>query len=148
MTLQYAHTFTLRRRSGANTSLAKGNEMISANDRLHYFVKHQLTAHLRQLASEVDRWETPMFTKETPCILIIEIRPPNTRRMDSPNWYPTVKALLDGLVDAGLLSDDNNQVIKEMRFRTGATHQNKGFYDIQLRFQSVTTDKEEGSVNG
>ena len=38
--------------------------------------------------------------------------------MDAPNWYPTVKALIDGLVDSGLLSDDNNHVIKSTTFES------------------------------
>ena len=34
------------------------------------------------------------------------------------HWYPTVKALIDGLVDGGLLSDDNNHVIKSTTFES------------------------------
>ncbi len=29
-------------------------------------------------------------------------------RRDSPNWYPTIKAAIDGLVDAGVLPDDSD----------------------------------------
>ena len=39
--------------------------------------------------------------------------------MDPPNWNPTVKALLDGLTDAGQWTDDNKQVILEVSYRYG-----------------------------
>lgn len=135
MTEKIKQTFQLRRQSGKKITLAKGNEMISANDRLHHIVKHQLTAHLRQKAKEKYTGDTPLFDKDHPCILTIEVHPPTKRKMDSPNWYPTVKALIDGLVDAGLLTDDNNEVIREVRFRTGPIFPQKGMYQLVLLWE-------------
>src|SRR5262245_56987221 len=33
--------------------------------------------------------------------------PPNPRIRDPANWYPSFKAAIDGLVDAGVVPDDN-----------------------------------------
>lgn len=44
---------------------------------------------------------------------------PTRRRMDPPNFYPTVKALIDGLTDAGWWEDDNFSQLLEMSFRYG-----------------------------
>lgn len=33
---------------------------------------------------------------------------PNQRRRDVANWYPTIKAAVDGLVDYGLIADDDD----------------------------------------
>lgn len=41
-----------------------------------------------------------------PVRLVAAFRFPTNHRRDTGNNYPTVKALLDGLVDAGVLSDD------------------------------------------
>ena len=110
-------TFELKRKSG-NKGLKAGNEMISANDRMHHIVKAGITKHLRELGKN----NTPQnvtFSKEYPCNVTITIHPPTKRRMDAPNWYPTIKALIDGLTDGGLWADDNNEVIQSLTFKCG-----------------------------
>ena len=110
-------TFELKRKSG-NKGLKAGNEMISANDRMHHIVKAGITKHLRELGKN----NTPQnvtFSKEYPCNVTITIHPPTKRRMDAPNWYPTIKALIDGLTDGGLWTDDNNEVIQSLTFKGG-----------------------------
>ena len=99
------------------TTLKHGNQMISANDRMHFRVKSQITQFLRKLSAN-DKWEHAIYTRKNPCTITIDVQPPTSRRMDAPNWYPTVKALIDGLVDSGLLSDDNNHVIKSTTFES------------------------------
>lgn len=37
-------------------------------------------------------------------------------RRDSPNWYPTVKAAIDGLVSAGVIADDSDAHIHWTHF--------------------------------
>ena len=54
-----------------------------------------------------------------PCQVIITISSSSKRRKDGPNLYPTAKPLIDGLVDAGLLVDDNDDVIREYTFIPG-----------------------------
>lgn len=108
------------------TTLKHGNQMISANDRMHFRVKSQLTQFLRRLSAN-RTWSRPVYTRKNPCTITIDVRPPTSRRMDAPNWYPTVKALIDGLVDSGLLSDDNNHVIKSTTFKSTQLSDTKNY---------------------
>ena len=131
--------FNLSRKTRPNT-LRAGNQMISANDRMHHHVKAQITSYLRRQPHElyVNTFDDmPRFNTENPCIVTINVKPPTRRRMDAPNWYPTVKALVDGFVDLGYLSDDNNSIIKETRFKsTDLSH--TGEYILELTFEEVS----------
>ncbi len=114
-------SFSLHRSTKGSKGLSVGNEMINANDRLHFRTKAALTDFLRQKATEtameiLGNLQEPLFTEEHPCCLFVEVCPPSNRRMDTPNWYPTVKALIDGLVDAKVLSDDNDKIIRSTTF--------------------------------
>lgn len=131
--------FTLSRKTtkGKNT-LQHGNQMLSANDRLHYQVKAKITSYLRSLPNK-NRWSTPIYDKDNPCIVRVDVRPPTKRRMDAPNWYPTVKALIDGFVDAGLLADDNNNIITETRFLSTKISGHKN-YELEITFMKVGED--------
>lgn len=129
-------TYELTRSTAKKKALAGGNEMISSNDRLNPHVKADLTAHLRKLSTETARrtYEHPertMFSDTNPCHMYIRIYPPTKRRMDAVNWYPTVKALIDGLTDAGVFEDDNDKVITSYAFRGGPATGNKK-YRIEL----------------
>lgn len=108
------------------TTLKHGNQMISANDRMHFRVKSQLTQFLRRLSAN-RTWSRPVYTRKNPCTITIDVQPPTSRRMDAPNWYPTVKALIDGLVDSGLLLDDNNHVIKSTTFKSTKLSDTKNY---------------------
>ena len=132
--------FELTRKT-TKTTLSYGNQMISANDRLHYQVKAQLTNYLRNLSRSLQTWENPVYCSSRPCIVTIDIQPPTKRRMDAPNWYPTVKALIDGFVDAGLLADDNNNVIKETRFKSTGLSETKNY------ILDITFEPTEGDLN-
>lgn len=51
--------------------------------------------------------------------VLAELRFPTNRRRDPGNWYPTVKACIDGLVDAGILRDDNAEQLVGPDLRLG-----------------------------
>lgn len=128
------YEFELSRKTGKNKSLAKGNQMINSNDRYHFILKSQLTEYLRTLACEKVREQSgtelvlgERYNEDNPCTILITICPPTNRRMDAPNFYPTVKALIDGMTDAGLWSDDNNDVILMTAFKRGETTTNKKY---------------------
>lgn len=121
-----------KKKSVSAKALRYGNEMISSNDRLDPHTKADLTAHLRNLSRETafKEYEHPeriMFSNVNPCHIGIVVCPPSDRRMDAPNWYPTVKALIDGLTDAGIFEDDNNKVIRSMIFIPGPVTSNKKY---------------------
>lgn len=127
-------TFELRRKSG-NKSLRNGNEMINANDRMHYAVQSTITKHLRKLgAAAVKDIHQELFNEDNKCSVIVTVHPPTKHRMDAPNWYPTVKAIIDGFTDAGLWSDDNDNIVKTFTFKSGdITSNNKYKLEIEIR---------------
>lgn len=112
--------------------------MISANDRLFHHVRAAIAQHLRQLSGTEK--PTYKFSPESPCRITVTVNPPTKRAMDSPNWYPTVKALLDGLTDAGQWTDDNDKVIKEVAFRPGELSNIKQCYRLDIRIEPWECD--------
>lgn len=127
--------FDLVRKTGKNISLRRGNQMISANDRMHFQVKRLITQYLRELAcyqcTKMGLAPEQPYSPEHPCVVSITVRPPTARRNDAPNWYPTIKALVDGLTDAGVWTDDNNTVIRAMTFIPGRKT-STGKYRLEL----------------
>lgn len=69
----YTFTFNLKRNS--KHTLKSGNEIISANDRLHFAVKAQLTKHLRTLAESLANARTRQepFSPSNPCAVTITV---------------------------------------------------------------------------
>lgn len=129
-------TYELNRSTKKGRSLDGGNEMMNANDRICPHFRAELTSHLRKLSKEValntyEHLEQKPFSDERPCHMYIIICPPTKRRMDAPNWYPTVKALIDGLTDAGVFEDDNDKVITSYMFTRGPVTDNKK-YKIEI----------------
>lgn len=132
-------SYELNRSSGKKSSLSKGNEMLNQNDRLYHMTKAEIASHLRTIALETDFSEfdeIPTFTPESPCYILVVVHPPTNRRMDSPNWYPTVKPLIDGLTDAGIFSDDNDDVITSVTFIPSGTKTSNKKYKIDLHIRA------------
>lgn len=116
----------------------KQKEMLNANDRLYFRNKAKLTKFLRHLgATEGRKSKTTTYTKNRPCGLTVTIFSPTKRRMDPPNFYPTVKALVDGLTDAGVWTDDNHEVIKYMTFQYGGLSGVQGKYRIEIEVEKI-----------
>jgi Holliday junction resolvase RusA-like endonuclease len=44
---------------------------------------------------------------------------PDNRRRDAGNYYPTIKACIDGIVDAGLIVDDSDKYVDALTIRRG-----------------------------
>ena len=84
---------------------------ITANHRYHWAKKAKLTkairheAHIRAKAMRLNP------TKHAHVRLFY--RPADNRRRDPSNLMPTQKALVDGLVDAGVVPDDTPQFVTE-----------------------------------
>ena len=77
------------------------------------------------------------YSKRRPCGLVVTIYAPTKRRLDPPNFYPTVKALVDGLTDAGIWTDDNSEVIKFMTFKRGGPSEIPGKYRVRLEIKEL-----------
>ena len=129
--------FTLPR----NTKNKAANLVINQNDRFHFHAQAKMVTKLRDLAEfrglklkqDFSDWEP--FSKDKPCRVLISIARPTRRRLDPPNLYPTVKALIDGLTDAGIWTDDNDEVIQSMTFESSGLSGIKGRYIITIKIK-------------
>jgi crossover junction endodeoxyribonuclease RusA len=81
---------------------------LNSNQRLHWRKKMELTKKWRAAgcAAIEAAFEPHHYTSAH---IVVAIRWPDNRRRDPGNWYPTAKALVDGLVDANLLPDDDGE---------------------------------------
>lgn len=83
-------------------------EVMSANDRhAHWAARAEATATLRDRGWFAAR-AAGFPHLEEPQRLVVSVWYPDRRHRDVANLYPTVKALLDGLVDAKVLTDDDD----------------------------------------
>jgi crossover junction endodeoxyribonuclease RusA len=82
-------------------------EFLNANDRLHHQPKAKLTRAWREAAcAAVLAGFHPDFYERAH--ITVTYRLANNRRQEVSNLQPTSKAIVDGLVDATLLRDDND----------------------------------------
>lgn len=85
--------------------------LLSANDRRHWATRSKLTRHWRGVAlvackSAINRGD---LCRMDSAQIDVWFSFPTNQRRDVGNLYPTVKACVDGLVDAGLLPDDDDE---------------------------------------
>lgn len=109
-------------------ALPAGLPLINANQRQHYRTKGKLAAAIRA-AAQVAVTEDPAImqalaaAKPGPLFqrahILGILRPGSARRADPANWYPSFKAAVDGLVDAGLLDDDDHEHVVGPDMRLG-----------------------------
>jgi len=69
-----------------------------------------------------------------PVTITALFRWPDKRVRDSPNWYPTVKALVDGCVSAGVLLADDDRHVTLLSMGPDLPH---GPKRITLRIETV-----------
>src|SRR5690349_14468967 len=86
---------------------------ISANRRIHHFLRAEVCAYWRKLAHDaaVDAygWADAGQTWHHRVRVVIHVRFPDKRRRDVGNLYPYVaKPIVDGLVDARVIPDDDD----------------------------------------
>lgn len=110
--------------------------LINANDREHWATKARKTAGVRTMARFATGIRPALFGLVTLTVTITY--PPRSRRRDASNLAPTVKALLDGIVDAGLLPDDNDKVVRATTYQASTQPGTTGMWRFQLDFTEVT----------
>lgn len=109
-------------------TLPAGLKLLNANQRLHYKRKGEHTAKLRAAAMEAVS-ECPALmaalaaAKPGPLFqrahVLGILHPDRNNRCDPANWYPSFKAAVDGIVDAGLLEDDDHTRVVGPDMRLG-----------------------------
>lgn len=97
--------------------LPTGLPLLNANQRMHHHDKRRITRALREAAFEAVS-ESPTLMDALAAAkphalfqrahILGVYRPATNGRCDPANWYPSFKACVDGLVDAGLLDDDDH----------------------------------------
>ena len=84
-----------------------GNEWLTANGRYHWAETARRTRHLRERANWTAR--SARAPRLDAARIDAYVHGRTRGRMDPANAHPTTKALVDGLVDAGLLPDDDSR---------------------------------------
>jgi len=105
-------------------------DWINSNQRLHRMQTAELTKAWREAAKNAAKTITPA---KTPARVTATIWKPHAGRYDPGNLYPTAKAILDGLVDAGIFPDDDHKHIIGPDMRHGG----KGPALIVIQIQEV-----------
>ena len=72
-----------------------------------------------------------------PVKMTVQFCPPDHRRRDPDNMLRASKAYIDGLVDAGVISDDTFKVVRELHTTTGDVV--KGG-EVRMTIAPVSTD--------
>lgn len=101
-----------------------GPEFLNANDRIHWSKRHRLTEAWKTSAGWATRQaRVPRITGKAHITAIIVFG--DRRRRDPGNWYPTVKACIDGLTDQWVRPNPNidfAHVIRGVLTDDDATH--------------------------
>ncbi|MCW2785213.1 MAG: hypothetical protein JWP74_1730 [Marmoricola sp.] len=85
-------------------------KFINANDRKHWRTEAKTTKTWREAAAtECKRANLPAF--DVPVRIVIAYRFPDNRRRETSNLQPTSKAICDGIVDSGVITDDRDELV-------------------------------------
>lgn len=77
--------------------------LLNSNQRLDRYTTADITRMLRRAAWAASH-RIPAMERAH---IIGVVHPANHQRRDPANWYPSFKACIDGLVDRGVLPDDD-----------------------------------------
>lgn len=83
-------------------------DFINANQRLHFQAKAKLTKAWREAAMIAALAVRDLYETYPRAHVVITYRLADDRRREVSNLQPTSKAILDGIVDSGLLVDDSD----------------------------------------
>lgn len=89
--------------------------LLNSNQRLHHHRRADITRVLRRAAWAASR-DVPRLERAH---IIGVLHPEDRQRRDPANWYPSFKACVDGLVDQGVLDDDDHTRVLGPDMRLG-----------------------------
>lgn len=108
----------------------------SANDRLHWQAVRRKKKTVRLLAQAAARG-TERFQVAR---LDVQVHYPTNAQADPHNIASTVlKAAIDGIVDAGVLPDDDDKHLTAVTITRGPKTSVRGIYRLTLTLQEVST---------
>lgn len=116
---------------------------MTANDRpAHFAVRARTTRHWRTLAwAEAKRAGIPPLARAR---ILIEWLPYDRRRRDPANAAPMGKACVDGIVDAGVLPDDDDAHLEGPRFEIGKPTTRPAFARVPQTTLQITVTEATG----
>lgn len=94
-------------------------DWLNSNQRLHRMVKARRVASWRKAARDAAEVHPGWVPFECPVRITVTIHKTRAGRWDAGNLYPTAKAIVDGLVDAGVIPDDSNEWVTGPDMRAG-----------------------------
>lgn len=101
-------------------AMPAGMPLANANDRGHWSKGYRVKKELRKTACLLTRAAKIPTMQRASIVGVFE--PPNRQPRDPANWYPSFKAIIDGMVDAGMLPDDNSKHLDGPDMRLGEIH--------------------------
>lgn len=112
-------------------TVERGREWLSLNDREHFRVKAAKTKAWRAYAQSVaHNAGIPPLARAT---ITGYIYKPHARRYDPHNLFATVKAAIDGIVDAGVLEDDDHTHLTVALTHGGVDRGNPPYLTITIQ---------------
>ena len=97
---------------------------LTANQRMHWAKKARIVSEVRRTAAWLARSQHLPRGVEHALISLVWV-PSTQRRRDPSNLMPTQKAIVDGLVDYGLVPDDTPDYVTEVMPRIAAVQRGK-----------------------
>lgn len=91
-------------------ALPPGMPLLNANTRNHRVADARIGKELRRAAYLLARSQKIPTLEYGHAFYLIHPKTVNRRR-DPGNWAPSAKAAIDGIVDAGILRDDNSRLL-------------------------------------
>lgn len=101
---------------------------LSANDRMHWAPKSERTRQLRTLGNVHGRRIGQLGTSHVAAF----IGYPRAGKADPANAAPTVKALIDGFVDAGVWPDDDSTHVLGPTYLRDPSTRTPGLYRVRF----------------
>lgn len=114
---------------------------LTANQRLHWSTRMRRTRMLRALAASEARITGASGKRLGASTVTAIIGYPTKTRADPANAAPTVKAIIDGLVDARVWDDDDHTHIPSVAFTRNPQKAPKGTHTVTLIIQEQETQK-------
>ena len=106
---------------------------LTSNQRLHWADRSRRTAAIRLLARHAAR-ELPVVEH---CRVTAAIGYPTASKADPSNAAPTVKAVLDGITDAGVWADGDSEHVLAVTYVRGETTKRRGMYRVEIEIEEV-----------
>lgn len=107
------------------------NEWISANDRMHWAQRSSRTKRLRTRGRVEARRNGLLPMRKAYVVARVQYAK-GVKRADPANAYPTVKALIDGLVDFEVLPDDDSEHLIGPQFERISGTCDLGWHVIEI----------------